>query len=82
MLVMSSVSNNRLELTENPYGRSVRHSYHDHHGSCLRALADSHRHAWGEEKHFGRARVRKLALLRATVNSKNMVRHKIIARGR
>lgn len=84
MLAMSSVSNNCFKQTENPCGRSVRHSYHDHHGSCLRALADSHRHAWGEEKHFGRARARarKLALLRANVSSENTLKYRSIARGR
>lgn len=68
ILAKSSLPCTYSELTESPYGRSVRHSYHDHHGSCRRALADSHLHAWGEAKHFGRAR--KLALLHADVKSR------------
>lgn len=68
MLALFPVLGDYFRLTESPCGRSVRHSYHDHHGSCRRALTDSRRHAWGEEKHFDRAR--KLVLLHANINSR------------
>ena len=46
-----------VELTENPYGHLVRHSYHGRHDSCHHALLGTHRHALLDEAmHYDHAR--------------------------